>query len=263
MIEEIDRVGSVCPEHDQRTCTALVEVSMLSLISERDRVLVLLPASQPDGVGDLLLRALSGQGVHCSAIWPLPSAESLAKEVRNNSLTCLVGLPLHLPALAEALPKDSGVSNMLLCSDYAPAAVRERIEAAYGCKTFLHYGATETGLDGSITARLCDIRGQLKGCRLADGQELFRQDLDDALFGIKAILDFRARLDPGSPECLHIEYLAGRGYPAEAEIHEALLTVPAVREAVTAGRLVIGKGLPVSAFSATHTIKRSLLDRRF
>ena len=304
---------------------------MLSLIEQRDNVLVLLPASQPDGVGDLLLRALSGHGVNCSAVWPLPAIDVLARTVQDTSASCIVGLPQHLLALAEALPKDSGVSSMLLCSDYAPDAVRQRIETACGCKTFLHYGTTETGLGGGVecgmhrgchlresdllveivdpesneslidgelgeivittlarrgmplvryrtgdlarldrricpcggaTARLYDIRGRNTPCRLAGGGMLFSQDLDDALFGIEELLDFRARLEPGSLESIHIEYLARRGYASANEIRKSLLSIPAILNAVKDDQLIIGDIGQISKFSASHTMKRSILDRR-
>ena len=139
---------------------------MLSLISAGDRVLVLLPASQPDSVGDLLVRALSGGGFGSSAIWPPPAASVLAAEVERRSSTCVVGLPLHLLALAEVLPPGHAVRSMLLCSDYAPVSVRRRIEKACGCTTFLHYGATETGLGGGVE---CDVH---RGCHLRESDLL-------------------------------------------------------------------------------------------
>jgi len=304
---------------------------MLNLITQQDNVLVLLPANQPDSVGDLLLRALSGHGVQISAVWPLPAINVLARTVRETSASCIVGLPQHLLALAEGMPQDSRVSSMLLCSDYAPDAVRQRIETACGCTTFLHYGTTETGLGGGVecgmhrgchlresdllveivnpennasladgefgeivittlgrrgmpliryrtgdlarldrrkcqcggtTARLCDIRGRNKPFRLAGGGILFSQDLDDALFGIEGLLDFRARLESGRPESIHIEYLARREYAAGNEIRKSLFNIPAVLDAVKDGQLIIGDIGQIPKFSASHTMKRSILDRR-
>ncbi len=304
---------------------------MLSLISPEDRVLVLLPASQPDSVGDLLVRALSGQGIHAAALWPPPAAPLLSAEADRRAASCVVGLPLHLLALAEALPPGHAVRSMLLCSDYAPLPVRRRIEQACGCATFLHYGATETGLGGGvecdvhqgchlresdllveiidpesalplpdgemgeivittiarrgmpllryrtgdlarldrrpcpcggITARLDDIRGRSRGNRLAGGQELFSQDLDEALFGAGSVSDFRATLSPGAPERLSIEYMAGNGYPAEEDILLALRALPVIRQAMREGLLEIGPVQPVSSFDVNHTVKRSIRDLR-
>lgn len=110
----------------------------------------------------------------------MPPAESLAEVVRNNSLTCLVGLPLQLLALADALPKDSGVNSILLCSDYAPAAIKKRIEAACGCETFLHYGATETGLGGGVECRMH------RGCHLRES-DLLMEIVDPA--GTESLAD--------------------------------------------------------------------------
>jgi phenylacetate-coenzyme A ligase PaaK-like adenylate-forming protein len=305
---------------------------MLSLISENDGVLVLLPHELPDGVGDLLLRALAGHGVRCAGLWPLPSPEELAVVVMENAMTSIVGLPLHLLELAEALPINSGVGSMLLCSDYAPPALRQRIETACGCKTFLHYGMTETGLGGGVecdvhqgchlresellveivdpagttrlpdgrlgeivvttlqrrgmpliryrtgdlaridrgrcecggvTARLCDIRGRLAGCELADGGVLQNQDLDDSLFAICGIVDFRASLHSGTPERMTIEYRKGAGYSVdENEIRAGLLDVSALRKATESGSLAIAGIIPVDSFAIHHTIKRTIKDLR-
>lgn len=318
-------------EDDLRATLEFFHEGMLSLVSSGDRVLVLLPASQPDSVGDLLVRALSHQGIDCAAIWPPPAASVLAVEAGRRASTCVVGLPLHLLALAEALPSVHAVRSMLLCSDYAPFSVRRRIEKACGCTTFLHYGATESGLGGGVecdvhrgchlresdllveivhpengtplpdgemgeivittiarrgmpliryrtgdlasldrstcpcggvTARLADIRGRARGCRLAGGLELFSQDLDEALFGVEAVSDFRATLHPGNPEFLSIEYLAGSGYPVREAIRRSLLALPAISQAMREGRLEIGSIQPVSSFSANHTVKRSICDQR-
>ncbi len=114
-----------------------------------------------------------------------------------------------------------------------------------------------------MTARLCDIRGRRNGCRLAGGQGLFSQDLDDALFTIAGLLDFRANLIPGEPDRLQLEYLKGRGYPdLESPIRRALLGIAAVRIAVEKGRLMIWGIHAVQNFPASHTLKRSIMDRR-
>lgn len=316
---------------DLRATLDFFHDGMLSLISPEDRVLVLLPADQPDSVGDLLLRALSRQGIGAASLWPPPAAGLLSAEADRLAATCVVGLPLSLLNLAEALPPRHAVRSMLLCSDYAPAAIRRRIEQASGCTTFLHYGATETGLGGGvecdvhrgchlresdllvevidpqsarplpdgetgeivittiarrgmpliryrtgdlarlekgpcpcggITARLADIRGRARGCRLAGGQELFSQDLDEALFAIATVSDFRATLAPGAPEKLAIEYMAGSGYPADEDILQALRTLPVIRQATREGRLEIGAIQQVSSFTASHTVKRSIRDLR-
>ena len=305
---------------------------MLNLARQDDRVLALLPYAQPDSTGDLLVRALSGGGVHCAGLWPPPASRELAAMILEQGYTCVVGLPQHLLALSGELPLGR-VRTMLLCSDYAPPALRLRIEEACGCSTFLHYGTTESGLGGGVecsahdgchlresdllleivdphtgeplpegetgevvvttlgrqampllryrtgdtarlstescacggvTVRLCDIGGRQAACVLAGGFGLTSRDLDDTLFGVAGLLDYRATLDvDGGFERLGIEFLAGQGHdPLESGIARALRRVPAVAAALDLGTLVLGPMRRVEAFSPSHTVKRTIFDQR-
>ncbi len=305
---------------------------MCNLADRDDRVLALLPFTQPDSTGDLLVRALSGGGVQCAGLWPPLASRDLAALIVEQGYTCVVGLPQHLLALSCELPLGR-VRTMLLCSDYAPPALRRRIEEACGCTTFLHYGTTETGLGGGVecsahdgchlresdllveivdphtgeslpegemgevvvttlgrqampllryrtgdaarlstepcacggvTARLCDIGGRRTPCVLAGGFGLTSQDLDDRLFGVDGLLDYRATLDVESGiERLGIEILAGQGHdPLEDGIGCALRRVPAVAAALEFGALVLGPMRRVEAFSPSHTVKRTIFDQR-
>jgi phenylacetate-coenzyme A ligase PaaK-like adenylate-forming protein len=208
----------------------------------------------------------------------------MAAVIRRQQLTCTVGLPQHLLALAVQVGPGY-LKSMLLCSDYAPTVLREHIEAACGCETFLHYGATESGLGcavecrmhrgchiresdllleiidpqtcrvlpdsevgvlvittlnrramplvryrtgdrasldrapcpcGGVTARLCNIRGRLNPCILAGGGHLFSQDLDDWLYRISGLLDYRLTLERGEREQLHVDFIATPGKTTSA-----------------------------------------------
>lgn len=304
---------------------------MLSLASREDRVLALLPFSLPDSTGDLLIRALSGGGIPCDGCWPPTDWDALAARIGDGGVTCVVGLPQHLLALAHALPFRQ-VRTMLLCSDYAPSALRARIEMACGCETFLHYGTTETGLGGGVecaahdgchlresdllveivdplsgqpvppgeegevvvttlarlampliryrtgdvarlttqpcvcggvTARLCGIQGRRIVCRLAGGGGLTSQTLDEALFALEGLLDYRATLDAAQGgDRLGIEFLARPGHDhLERDIVLAVERVPAVAAGLGRG-LLLGPMRRVAAFSPSHTVKRTLADLR-
>lgn len=305
------------------------QTGMQTLVDTVDKVLVLLPFTLDDSVGDLLLRALAESGVKASGHWP-PDDET-AGIIRRERPTCLVGLPQHLLTLAEEIGPGL-IQSMLLCSDYAAPALRRRIESACGCTTFLHYGATEMGLGGAvecvvhngchiresdllieiidphsgrpqadgelgeivvttlgrkaqpliryrtgdsarlerapcpcggITARLVDIRGRLNGCRLPTGAMLYSQDLDDSLYAIPGLLDYRIILEGDGPEQLHAEIVATGDVPATLEqFRQKILLIPAIRDSVTAGRLSPGTIRTVTGFAANHTVKRTILDLR-
>jgi phenylacetate-CoA ligase len=301
---------------------------MRSLIDATDRVVVMLPYQQPDCVGDLLIKALSAGGIRAVGVWP--PQPPMKDFIRTNRLTCAVGLPPQLLTLAEEIGPGL-LRAMLLCSDYASPALRARIEHACRCRTFLHYGTTESGLGGAvecarhdgchiresdllveiidpetgknladgelgevvittlgreampllryrtgdlarlthaacscggITARLLDIRGRLAGCPLGDGL-LHSQDLDDHLFQIPGLLDYRATLDREGKGRLHIAYLA---VPSAGRIGEQiagkLMEVPAVEKAALGGSLKVGEIIQVKQFTASHTVKQTILDLR-
>jgi phenylacetate-coenzyme A ligase PaaK-like adenylate-forming protein len=305
---------------------------MLNLVGGSDRVLALLPHAQPDSTGDLLIRALGGGGVHCAGLWPPPEVAALGELIRRDGYDCIVGLPQHLLALAELLPV-AQVRTMLLCSDYAPPALRRRIEESCGCETFLHYGTTETGLGGGVecgahdgchlresdllfeivdpltgailpagelgevvvttigrqampllryrtgdlarldlgtcvcggvTARLRDVAGRGKACVLGGGFSLTSRELDDRLFELDGLLDYRAILGSvGGRDCLGIEFQAGAGHERlERQLEGALRRVPGVAAALELGTLFLGPMHRVDAFSPSHTVKRTIFDQR-
>jgi phenylacetate-coenzyme A ligase PaaK-like adenylate-forming protein len=304
---------------------------MQTLVDSSDRVLIMLPFQQPDSVGDLLLRALQEGGIEARGIWPPEKAASMAAVIHRHRLSCAVGLPQHLLALAYAVGPGL-LKSMLLCSDYAAPALRRRIEDIARCETFLHYGATESGLGGAVeceghcgchiresdllieiidpdtcrpmpcgesgevvittlrrqampliryrtgdtafidrsrcvcggrTARLNGIRGRLDKSRFADGQWIASQDLDDFLYQIPGLLDYRLILDHDGSDRLHVDFLAAAGYEALAgKIKQQLLSVTAIRNTVSSGALTLGKIGQVAEFAPTHTVKRTIQDLR-
>ncbi len=306
---------------------------MGNLVDKDDRVMVLLPFALPDSVGDLLIRALEDGGIGALGCWPplLPPGRETLEEIRRHRPTCLVGLPQHLLALAEAV--GPGVCrSMLLSSDYAALALRRRIEEASGCTTFLHYGSTETGLGGGVecaahngchlresellieiidprtcrplldgeigevvlttlgheampliryrtgdlarldrstcvcggvTARLVDIRGRLGGCTMANGGTLSSSDLDDLLYNIPGLIDYRIILDCDVVDRLHGEFvITAGGDHTLTQIREKLLQLPAIGDSLADGRLTLAGLHRVSCFTVTHTLKRTILDLR-
>ncbi len=127
---------------------------MKNLLSKKDAVLILLPADTPNSTGHLLYSSLTQNGNPTHTLWP-PHAEKATQLVLTHRIRTIIGLPQHLLALSCHVAKTSQISagsirTMLLCSDYAPKALRQRIEENCGCTTFLHYGTTESGLGGGV-----------------------------------------------------------------------------------------------------------------
>lgn len=304
---------------------------MHSLIDQSDRVLVLLPFQQPASVGELLISALTAGNIHIEGKWPPQDGKAMADAIKKSSITCVVGLPQHLLAVSTAVTGGQ-LRSMLLCSDYASPALRHRIEVNCGCETFLHYGATESGLGGAVectahagchiresdllleiinpgTGRQCDdgelgevvlttlgheampliryrtgdrasldrstcicsgvsarlqsIRGRQHGCLLSSGTMLYSQDIDDYIFRLPGVLDYRLYLDQAKVDRLHMEYQAEPGGKCLAEaLVEMLCRIPVIRKELSSGVLQLGDVQQVESFAAMHTLKRTIIDKR-
>jgi len=127
---------------------------MANLVGIDEGVLVLMPGDRPDGVGRLLVDALTRAGAR-----PVPygifdrTGDVIARCLREQ-VRCIVGPSAHLNMVArawerECLPKDQ-IRSVLLCWDMAPGIVVQNVEKAFGCKVFRHWGMIETGLGGAV-----------------------------------------------------------------------------------------------------------------
>jgi len=141
---------------------------MSTLVNPGDRVMILLPGGgRPDSVSDLLSRALARMGVESLAQGP--DTQSTPDAVIGQGITCLVGAPVHVLALARYGHGENGlnsrIKSVLLTADNIPAAIVDTVESAFNCKVYCHYGMTETGWGGGVE---CDAR---------DGYHLREADL--------------------------------------------------------------------------------------
>lgn len=141
---------------------------MSTLLQPGDRVMILLPgAGRPDSVADLLSRALARMDVQSLA--PGPDFEATRGAIVQQGVTCLVGAPVPVLALARSglLEKCPGnrIKSVLLTADHIPDAIVDAIESAWNCKVYRHYGMTETGWGGGVE------------CKARDGYHLREADL--------------------------------------------------------------------------------------
>ena len=307
---------------------------MTSLVDKTDRVLVLLPFEAEASVGELLIAALLRGEIAAEGHWPPVDALQISQLIIEKKITSLVGLPQQLLALSGAVPYGQ-IKSMLLCSDYAPVVLRKRIEQNCGCETFLHYGATESGLGGAVecsvhdgvhireadllieiidpdtkkqlpdgavgeivlttlgrqampliryrtgdsgsltrgrckcggvTARLGTLYGRLQGCTLSDGVILTSQAMDDLLFQVAGLLDYRLTLEHNGLDRLAIEYLAdsrdSRIETVERDMYRLLRNMPEISKLLESGDLLLENIQQVGRFAPTHTQKRTILDLR-
>jgi phenylacetate-coenzyme A ligase PaaK-like adenylate-forming protein len=127
-------------------------IGMSTLCGPGDVVLVLLPGRREHGVADLLSRALPEIGAR--AVLPPEewTPEALPELVAAQGVTCLVAAPAQLSRLLE-LPAGAfrgRLRTLLSSAEPLPSSLRARLEAAWGCAVFDHWGMTETGYGGGV-----------------------------------------------------------------------------------------------------------------
>lgn len=142
-------------EEDQELTIDFFKNGMSSLVEEGYKVLILLPGHREGSVANLLQRALNRIGVESYIYEPIYDVEKILEIIKKNSIDTIVGTPIQLFSIVNYKENelDINVKTVLLSTDYAPDIVIEKIEEAFKCKVFDHYGMTEMGLGGGVQCK--------------------------------------------------------------------------------------------------------------
>ena len=127
----------------ERTVEFFVE-GMGWMTAPGDAVAVLMPCSTPDGIGDLLCRALRRLGAEPLAIGMRPDLSAVGRELAEQKPAVLVGFPWQVRLLALLYPL-LRPRAALLSADYIPATLPALLQKQWGCAAPAHFGMTETG----------------------------------------------------------------------------------------------------------------------
>lgn len=140
---------------DQELTRDFFHHGMSTMVSPGDVVLILLPASLPGSVGDLLREGLARMEVRGIPYGPVDDPLEVLEVMRREQVTAMVGVPVQVFALAKAAaangsPRPSLVHSVLLSTDRVPGPIARTIERTWDCSVYNHYGMTETGLGGGV-----------------------------------------------------------------------------------------------------------------
>ena len=109
-----------------------------------NRVGILMPGTNPDGLCDLLSRGIRRFGGVPLYYGPIRDADDCARWCLENRVETLVGIPSQVRRLA-LLHSELPVQNALLSSDYVSPALVETISRRWNARVLNHYGMTESG----------------------------------------------------------------------------------------------------------------------
>lgn len=143
---------------DDLNCTVdFFQYGMSCLADQSDRVLVLFPGNAYGSIGDLLQKALKRSGITCFVQGVMHDPDATAEFIKENSITCLVGIPTQILYLSRIKSEvfRHHLKKVLLSSDYVPEILIYELESKYGCQVFTHYGMTEMGYGGGVE---CTVR---------------------------------------------------------------------------------------------------------
>jgi phenylacetate-coenzyme A ligase PaaK-like adenylate-forming protein len=116
---------------------------------------------------------------------------------------------------------------------------------------------------GGISARLQHIEGRAKNCMLTDGAVLSNRLLDDLLFAIDGLVDYRATLETDCQDQLNIDFLAAGDIGGlEGKIRNLLVNSPFFRHSIKSNGIAIGRICRQESFHPDHTLKRIIADHR-
>lgn len=310
---------------------------MSILVKPGQRVLILLPGTKQDSVGDLLARGLAQIGVESFIHGPIQNVQSAVDEILALRVDSLVGIPTQVLSLArssagKAIPRGM-IKSVLLSADYVPSSIADELARVWDCLVIKHYGMTEMGLGGAVECRAQDgyhlreadlffeivdpstgqplkdgeigeivittltrkgmpliryrtgdlshiisepcscgsaikrisaVEGRLDGrIDLSNGSILTLPEMDEALFRVKGLLNYRVVLSSGD-SCDYLEI----AIHAEADgnspkVLQAVKDIPVISKALADGSLQLAPiSLSHEGWFTTGVAKRTLRDCR-
>ena len=137
---------------------------------------------------------------------PIRDYTDAVRVLRENDITCMVGIPSQVYRLAKLAP-EARPRTVLLSADYVPISVRKTVETIWGAEVFDHYGLTEAGLAGGVECHAHE------GYHMRDADMLF-EIIDPETGERYSYCQTTEHLTPNNWHCYGLEWTADyiRGY---------------------------------------------------
>lgn len=120
-------------------------------VSPGDTVCVAMPFSGPDGLGELICRAVESLGAKPVRMGVGRSLGEQAKMLEAERPEAYIGMPVPLLGLIRWMGSTGSLRRALVSGDACPEGVIHELERLLGARLFPHYGSREMCLGGAVT----------------------------------------------------------------------------------------------------------------
>ena len=120
-------------------------------VSPGDTVCVAMPFSGPDGLGELICRAVESLGAKPVRMGVGRSLGEQAKMLEAERPEAYIGMPVPLLGLIRWMGSTGSLRRALVSGAACPEGVIHELERLLGARLFPHYGSREMCLGGAVT----------------------------------------------------------------------------------------------------------------
>ena len=136
-------------EGDCKNTLALFEAGLGELIFPGSVTMICFPFSGPNGLGELIARAVEALGAKPLRLGASLRYEEYAAALEKEKPDSFVGMPVQLLSILRLCGRGS-LRRALVSGDACPQAVLRGCEEILGSRLFPHYGSREMALGGAI-----------------------------------------------------------------------------------------------------------------
>lgn len=120
-------------------------------VSPGEVVAVAMPFSGPDGLGELICRAVKSLGARAVRLGFGRTLAEQAEMLGAERPEAYIGMPVPLLGLLRWMGAPGSLRRALVSGDACPAGVVSELERLLGSRLFPHYGSREMCLGGAVT----------------------------------------------------------------------------------------------------------------
>lgn len=120
-------------------------------VSPGEAVAVAMPFSGPDGLGELICRAVERLGARPVRMGVSRNLGEQAEMLETERPEAYIGMPVPLLGLMRWMGSPGSLRRALVSGDACPGGVMLELERLLGTRLFPHYGSREMCLGGAVT----------------------------------------------------------------------------------------------------------------